>query len=131
MFIVIFPYLPGSESPVFQGVSVFLGIIFSLGSSSVISNMVAGLVMTYMRPFQIGDRIKIGDIIGYVIEKTPFVTRIKTPKQEYITVPNSKRAWTIFMFLINSMHFLMILMSSPEYIQNCIRIFKMGLMNQE
>jgi len=89
MFIVIFPYLPGSESPVFQGVSVFLGIIFSLGSSSVISNMVAGLVMTYMRPFQIGDRIKIGDIIGYVIEKTPFVTRIKTPKQEYITVPNS------------------------------------------
>lgn len=89
MFVVIFPYLPGSDSPVFQGVSVFLGIIFSLGSSSVISNMVAGLVMTYMRPFQIGDRIKIGDIIGDVIERTPFVTRIKTAKQEYITVPNS------------------------------------------
>ncbi|MCB0481444.1 MAG: mechanosensitive ion channel family protein [Flavobacteriales bacterium] len=89
MFVVIFPYLPGSNSPVFQGVSVFLGIIFSLGSSSVISNMVAGLVMTYMRPFQIGDRIKIGDIVGDVIERTPFVTRIKTPKQEYITVPNS------------------------------------------
>lgn len=89
MFVVIFPYLPGSDSPVFQGVSVFLGVLFSLGSSSIISNMVAGLVMTYMRPFQLGDRIKIGDIVGDVIEKTPFVTRIKTPKQEYITVPNS------------------------------------------
>ncbi len=89
MFIVIFPYLPQSDSKVFQGVSVFLGIIFSLGSSSVIGNMVAGLVMTYMRPFKIGDRIKINDLVGDVVEKTPFVTRIKTPKKEYITVPNS------------------------------------------
>lgn len=89
MFIVVFPYLPGSDSPVFQGVSVFLGIMFSLGSSSIIGNMVAGLVMTYMRPFKIGDRIKIGDTVGDVIEKTPFVTRVKTPKKEYITIPNS------------------------------------------
>lgn len=89
MFVMIFPYLPGSDSPVFQGVSVFLGLVFSLGSSSVISNMVAGLVMTYMRPFQIGDRIKIGDIVGDVVERTAFVTRIKTPKKEYITIPNS------------------------------------------
>jgi len=89
MFIMIFPYLPGSDSPVFQGVSVFLGIMFSLGSSSIISNLVAGLVMTYMRPFKIGDRIKIGETVGDVIEKTPFVTRVKTPKKEYITIPNS------------------------------------------
>lgn len=89
MFVVIFPYLPGSNSPVFQGVSVFLGIMFSLGSSSVIGNMVAGLVMTYMRPFKIGDRIKVGDISGDVLEKTPFVTRIKTIKNEFITIPNS------------------------------------------
>ena len=89
MFVMIFPYLPGSDSAIFQGVSVFLGIMFSLGSSSVIGNMVAGLVMTYMRPFKIGDRIKIGDITGDVVEKTPFVTRLKTPKKEYITIPNS------------------------------------------
>lgn len=89
MFVVIFPYLPGSDSPVFKGVSVFIGILFSLGSSSVIGNMIAGFVITYMRPFRIGDRIKIGDTIGDVIEKTAFVTRIKTPKQEIITVPNS------------------------------------------
>jgi len=89
MFIVIFPYLPGSESKVFQGVSVFIGIIFSLGSSSIISNVVSGLVLTYMRPFKVGDRIKIGDLIGNVIEKTPFVTRIRTLKNEEVTIPNS------------------------------------------
>lgn len=89
MFIVIFPYLPGSDSPVFQGVSVFLGVLFSLGSSTAISNMVAGLVITYMRPFKIGDRIKIGDITGLVMEKSMLVTRIRTIKNEDITLPNA------------------------------------------
>lgn len=89
MFIVIFPYLPGSDSPVFQGVSVFLGILFSLGSSTAISNMVAGLVITYMRPFKIGDRIKIGEITGLVLEKSMLVTRIRTIKNEEITIPNA------------------------------------------
>lgn len=89
MFIIIFPYLPGSDSPVFKGVSVFLGILISLGSSSAISNAVAGLVITYMRPFKIGDRIKINDITGDVVEKTMLVTRIRTTKNEEITLPNS------------------------------------------
>lgn len=89
MFIVIFPYLPGSDSPVFQGVSVFLGVLFSLGSSTAISNMVAGLVITYMRPFKIGDRIKIGDLTGDVLEKSVLVTRIRTIKNEDITIPNA------------------------------------------
>lgn len=88
-FIIIFPYLPGSDSPIFQGVSVFVGILFSLGSSSAISNAVAGLVITYMRPFKIGDRIKIGDVSGDVIEKSLLVTRIRTVKNEDITMPNS------------------------------------------
>ena len=89
MFVVIWPYLPFSDSPVFQGVSVFIGIVFTLGSSSLISNMVSGLVLTYMRPFKIGDRIKIGDLVGNVVEKTPLVTRIRTPKNEEVTIPNS------------------------------------------
>lgn len=89
MFIVIFPYLPGSDSPIFQGVSVFLGILFSLGSSTAISNLVAGLVITYMRPFKIGDRIKIGEITGAVLEKSMLVTRIRTIKNEEITIPNA------------------------------------------
>ena len=89
MFVVIFPLLPFSNTRVFQGVSVFIGIVFSLGSSSAIGNLVSGLVLTYMRPFKVGDRIKIGDLIGNVIEKTPFVTRIRTPKNEEVTIPNS------------------------------------------
>lgn len=89
MFVLIFPYLPGSDSNIFKGVSVFIGVLFSLGSSSAIANMVAGLVITYMRPFKIGDRIKIGDAVGDVVEKTLLVTRIKTIKNEIITIPNS------------------------------------------
>ena len=89
MFVAIFPYLPGSDSPIFKGMSVFLGIMFSLGSSSVIGNVISGIVITYMRPFVIGDRIKIGDLVGDVVEKTAFVTRIKTPKKEFVTIPNS------------------------------------------
>lgn len=89
MFVLIFPYLPGSDSRVFQGVSVFLGLLVSLGSSSAISNMVAGLVITYMRPFKIGDRIKIGDVVGNVVEKTMLVTRLRTSNNENITIPNS------------------------------------------
>lgn len=89
MFVVIFPYLPGSDSPIFKGVSVFIGILFSFGSSSAISNMVAGLVITYMRPFKVGDRIKIGEHTGDVIEKTLLNTRLRTIKNEEITIPNS------------------------------------------
>jgi small-conductance mechanosensitive channel len=89
MFVVIFPYLPGSDSKIFQGVSVFLGILFSLGSSTAIANAVAGLVITYMRPFKVGDRVKIDDIVGDVVEKSLLVTRIRTPKNEDITVPNA------------------------------------------
>ncbi|WP_202797932.1 mechanosensitive ion channel domain-containing protein [Ochrovirga pacifica] len=89
MVVLIFPYLPGSDSVVFKGVSVFVGILFSLGSSTAISNMVAGLVITYMRSFKIGDRIMFGDIKGDVIEKTLLITRLKTVKNEIITVPNS------------------------------------------
>lgn len=88
-FVIIFPYLPGHDSNIFKGVSVFVGILFSLGSSTAIANMVAGLVITYMRPFQVGDRIKIGDAVGDVLEKTMLVTRIKTVKNEVITIPNS------------------------------------------
>jgi small-conductance mechanosensitive channel len=89
MLVIIFPYLPGSHSPAFQGVSVFLGVLLSLGSSSAISNIVSGLVITYMRPFKIGDRVQIGDVIGDVIEKNMLVTRIRTIKNEDITIPNS------------------------------------------
>ena len=89
MIAMIYPYLPGSQTGVFQGISVFVGLIVSLGSSTVIGNIIAGLVITYMRPFKLGDRIKLNETTGNVIEKTPLVTRIRTPKNEVITIPNS------------------------------------------
>ncbi|MFD2784107.1 mechanosensitive ion channel family protein [Hymenobacter rubripertinctus] len=87
--VVIFPYLPGSDSPVFQGVSVFLGFLFTFGSAGSLSNIVAGLVLTYMRAYKIGDRVRIGDVTGDIVEKTLLVTRIRTVKNEEITIPNS------------------------------------------
>ena len=89
MFVMIWPLLPSSNSEVFQGVSVFLGVIVSLGSTSIIGNLMAGLVMTYMRPFHQGDFIRFGDVEGFVLEKTALVTRVRTRKNEIITIPNS------------------------------------------
>jgi small-conductance mechanosensitive channel len=89
MLIVIFPYLPGSDSAVFQGVSVFLGFLFTFGSAGSLSNIIAGLILTYMRLFKIGDRVKIGEVVGDVIEKSLLVTRIRTIKNEIISIPNS------------------------------------------
>ena len=89
MVVVIWPKIPGSDSDIFKGVSVFLGLLISFGSSSAIGNMVAGLVITYMRPFVLKDRVKIGDVTGDVVEKSLLVTRIKTIKNEIVTIPNS------------------------------------------
>ena len=88
--VVAFPYIPGSDSPAFKGVSIFIGVLFSLGSSSAIGNMVAGVILTYMRPFLIGDRVKIAETVGDIMEKNLLVTRIKTIKNVEITIPNSQ-----------------------------------------
>ena len=87
--VVAFPYLPGSESPAFKGVSIFLGILLSLGSSSAVSNMVAGIVLTYTRAFNIGDLVQISDTTGQVTEKTLLATQIRTIKNVFVAVPNS------------------------------------------
>jgi len=87
--VMVFPHLPGSDSPAFKGVSLFLGVLFSLGSTSAIANIVAGIVITYMRPFQIGDRVEIMGTIGDVVDKTLLVTKIRTAKNEDVTIPNA------------------------------------------
>lgn len=89
VIIVIFPYLPGSKSPAFQGISIFVGVLLSLGSSSAVASAIAGVILTYMRSFSVGDWVKIGDTVGEVQERSILVTRILTPKQEIITIPNS------------------------------------------
>jgi len=87
--VIAYPYIPGSGSEAFKGVSLFLGVVFSLGSSSVISNMIAGFAMTYRRAFKVGDRVKIGSVVGEVTEARLQVTHVRTPKNEEVVVPNS------------------------------------------
>jgi small-conductance mechanosensitive channel len=87
--VMAFPYLPGSESPAFKGVSIFLGVLFSLGSTSAVANVVAGVILNYTRAFSIGDRVRIGDVEGDVTYKTLLVTHIRTVKNVEITLPNS------------------------------------------
>lgn len=87
--VVAFPYFPGSGSEAFKGISLFMGIIFSFGSTGMVGNVVAGVMITYMRPFQIGDRIAVGDTVGDVVEKSLLVTRLRTIKNVDVTIPNS------------------------------------------
>jgi small-conductance mechanosensitive channel len=87
--VMAFPYLPGSASPAFQGVSIFLGVLVSLGSSGAVANVISGIVLTYTRAFRVGDRVKIADAQGDVLEKTVFVTRLRTVKNVDITIPNA------------------------------------------
>lgn len=87
--VVAFPYIPGSESPAFRGVSIFIGVLVSLGSQSAIANTMAGVLMTYRRAFRIGDRVKIGDVTGDVTLIRLQVTHLRTIKNEEITVPSA------------------------------------------
>jgi small-conductance mechanosensitive channel len=87
--VIAYPFIPGSESAAFKGISVLLGLLFSLGSTSVISNVIAGYTMTYRRAFRIGDRVKIGDTVGDVREMRVLVTHLRTPKNEEVVIPNS------------------------------------------
>ena len=84
-----YPYIPGSSSQAFQGIGLVLGAIISFASSSAISNIVAGIILTYTRAFRLNDRIKVGETMGDVVEKTLLVTRINTIKQVIVTIPNS------------------------------------------
>ena len=84
-----YPYIPGSSSQAFQGVGLVLGAIISFASSSAISNIVAGVILTYTRAFRLGDRIKVGETSGDVVDKTLLVTRVETIKSEIVTIPNS------------------------------------------
>jgi small-conductance mechanosensitive channel len=87
--VVAFPYIPGSGTNAFKGISVFIGLIFSLGSSSFIGNLIAGYSMTYRRAFKKGDLIKAGEHTGFVEEQQILVTRLRSFKNEEIVIPSS------------------------------------------
>jgi small-conductance mechanosensitive channel len=88
-FVLVLPNLPAAHSPAFRGVSIFVAILVSLGSTAAVANMVAGVVLTYTRAFKIGDLVRIADTLGKVEEKTLFVTRVTTPKNVEIAIPNA------------------------------------------
>jgi len=92
--VMAFPYIPFSDTGAFQGISVFLGLLLSLGSSSFISNIIAGYSLTFRRAFKTGDRILVNDTIGTVESQSLMVTRLRSTKNEEIIIPNS--------FLINT-----------------------------
>jgi small-conductance mechanosensitive channel len=87
--VIAYPYIPGSESEAFKGLSIFFGVILSIGSSSFIANIIAGYSLTYRRAFRAGDRVRIGELEGHVVDMTTLNTRIRSLKNEEINVPNS------------------------------------------
>jgi len=86
---VAYPYIPGSSTDAFKGVTLFIGVIFSLGSSSLIGNIISGYTMTYRRTFHVGDVVQIGQYLGEVVEMRMLVTHLRTPKNEEVIVPTS------------------------------------------
>ena len=88
-FVGAFPYIPGSQTPAFQGISLFLGLLVSLSSSSALSNIIAGTILTYTRAFRVGDIVRIGETFGEVTVKRLLVTHVRTYKNVVVSIPNS------------------------------------------
>ena len=88
--VIAYPYIPGSGTDAFKGISIFFGVLLSLGSSSFIANIIAGYTMTYRRAFKMGDRVKIGTDVGKVTDVRLLVTHLRSMKNEEIIIPNSK-----------------------------------------
>ncbi len=87
--VVVYPYLPGENSPAFKGVGLFVGVLISLGSTSAVANIVAGVILTYTRGFRVGDWVKIGDNVGEVTAQSTLATHMRTIKNEEVIIPNS------------------------------------------
>ena len=87
--VIIFPYIPGSSTEAFKGISLFAGALFTIGASGTSANLIGGVVLIFMGAYRKGDRIKIGDVVGDVDEITLLLTRVRTPKGEIVTLPNS------------------------------------------
>ena len=88
--VVAYPYIPGSSSDAFKGVSIFLGVLLSIGSSSFVSNIIAGYAITYRRLFKVGHRVKVGDTVGDVVAMRLQVTHLRSLKNEEVIIPNSE-----------------------------------------
>jgi len=87
--IVMYPFLPGSDSAVFKGVSLFLGAVLTFGGGASVSSLVSGVILTYNNTFEIGDRVRMGEVVGDVLELGLFFTLLQTLDNERVSVPNA------------------------------------------
>jgi small-conductance mechanosensitive channel len=87
--VAAYPYIPGSGSKVFQGAGLFVGVLAALGSSAIASNIISGLMLIYTRAFREGDRVEINGVVGVVQDRALLVTRLQTPRNELVSIPNA------------------------------------------
>jgi small-conductance mechanosensitive channel len=87
--VVVYPYVPGSDTEAFKGIGLFAGALFTLGASGMAGNILGGLALTFAGTFHVGDRVKIGEVVGDVVETTLMLTRVRSIRNEIVTIPNS------------------------------------------
>jgi small-conductance mechanosensitive channel len=87
--VTAYPYIPGSGSREFEGAGLFVGLLAALGSSAVVTNVISGLMLIYTRAFREGDRVEINGVLGVVQDRDLLVTRIQTPRNELVSIPNA------------------------------------------
>jgi small-conductance mechanosensitive channel len=87
--VVAYPYMPGSSSDAFKGVTVFVGLMVSLGSSGLVNQIMSGFTLTYSRSLRRGDFVRVGDVEGTVAYLGMLSTKIDTVRREEITIPNA------------------------------------------
>jgi small-conductance mechanosensitive channel len=87
--VVAYPYLPGAETDAFRGVSVFVGLMVTLGSAGIVNHLMSGFMITYSRALRVGAYVKIGDVEGTVLQIGILSTKIRTPRREEVTIPNA------------------------------------------
>ena len=86
---VAYPYIPGSSTDAFKGVSVFVGLMVSLGSAGLINQVMSGLVIVYSQALRPGEFVRVGDDVGIVSDVGMLSTKLLTRKREEITIPNA------------------------------------------
>jgi small-conductance mechanosensitive channel len=87
--VVVYPYIPGSDTEAFKGIGIFAGALFTLGASGMAGNILGGLALTFAGTFHVGDRVKIGEVVGDVVQTTLMLTRVRSIRNEIVTIPNS------------------------------------------
>lgn len=87
--VIAYPYIPGSDSDAFKGVGVLLGLMISLGSTGLVNQLVSGFVVLYSGAVRTGEYARVGDVEGVITEIGLLSTKVKTPKNEFVTVPNA------------------------------------------